>query len=50
MTERMGLVTAGRQDGRSAEWAGRAELGRAAAGWRRWQWDLQAAGPFCTVH
>ena len=21
---------------------------RQPAGWRRWQWDLQAAGPFCT--
>ena len=27
-----------------------AEACRTLGGWRLWQWDLQAAGPLCTVH
>ncbi len=50
MTERMGLAAAGRQNRQRAALARRAELRRQRAGWRLWQWDLQAAGPFCTVH
>ena len=56
MTERMGLAAVGRQNRQRAALARRAEIEaiaeacRTLGGWRLWQWDLQAAGPLCTVH
>ena len=50
MTERMGLAAVGRQNRQRAALHGGQSYARQRAGWRLWQWDLQAAGPFCTVH
>ena len=50
MTERMGLAAVGRQNAQRAALAGGRSCARQRAGWRLWQWDLQAAGPLCTVH
>ena len=55
MTERMGLAAVGRQNRQRAALARRAELRPAARTQKDdlgtlIQWDLQAAGPLCTVH
>lgn len=50
MTERMGLAAVGRQNRQRAALARRAELRPAARRLAAVEWDLRAAGPFCTVH